>query len=145
MNGNLALAILTASLFAAGCATTQDTSQSSTTPTEAQTLLTGEEIRSLISGRTAEGKTSDGYYVKAYNSPDGKMSATSERSGKSYLSTGTWEIKGNTVCATWANKDWKPACSTLTKIGESYLIKPIASSVASIPAAKYVDGNPYNL
>lgn len=148
MNGKLALTTLIATLLASGCATTQDTApaQPSATPAAVVTpSLTGEEIKALISGRTAEGRNSDGYYVKAYNTPDGKISATAAQGGKTYQSAGTWEIKGNTVCASWANKDWKPSCSTLTRIGESYLIKPTVSSVASMPAAKYVDGNPYNL
>ena len=80
MNGKLYFAILAASLLATGCATTQDTSQPSTTPAAAPVTLTGDEIKSLISGRTGEGRTSEGYYVKAYNSPDGKISATSEKS-----------------------------------------------------------------
>ena len=145
MNSKFAFAILTASLFATGCATTQDATQPSTTPAEAQTLLTGEEIRSLISGRTVEGKNSDAQNVKAYNSPDGTVSAVSAKGDKTYASTGTWEIQGNTICAKWDNKDWKPGCSTVTKNGENYLFKPTVSGIPSIPAAKLVDGNPHNL
>ena len=145
MNGKFAFAILTASLLATGCATTQDTAQSSTTPANAATMLTGEEIRSLISGNTVEGRLTDSYYFKGYNSPDGKISATSEKGGKTYQSIGIWQIKGNTVCVNWNNKGWKPGCGTYTKNGESYFAKSTASSSPSIPAAKVVDGNPPNL
>lgn len=85
------------------------------------------------------------YYFKGYNSPDGKISATSEKGGKTYQSIGIWQIKGNTVCVNWNNKDWKPGCGTYTKNGESYFVKSTASSSPSIPAAKVVDGNPPNL
>lgn len=145
INSKLIFAFLTATLFATGCATNQEMTQPSSSSTEAPTMLTGEEIKSLISGRTGEGRTSEGYYIKAYNSTDGKISATSEKAGKTYHSSGTWEIQGNTVCAQWDNKDWKSACSTFARIGDRYLIKPTVSGVPSIPATKYVDGNPYDL
>ncbi len=145
MNSKHFIAIATASFLAMGCATTQETARPSATSAEPPTVLTGEEIMALISGRTGEGRTSEGYYIKAYNSPDGKISATSEKGGKTYQSTGVWEIQGNTVCAKWANKDWKSACSTFTKNGDGYFIKPTSSGVASIPSTKYADGNPYNL
>ena len=144
MNVKLILSIASALILAVGCATTQDSGQTSTSA-ETPKTLTGEEIRSLISGRTGEGMTSDGYYIKAYNFTDGRISATSEKNGKTYQSTGTWEIQGDTVCAKWANKDWKAACSTLTKNGDTYQIKPTTFNVPSIPKAKYSDGNPYNL
>lgn len=131
--------------MAACLATTQDATQPSTTPTEAQTLLTGEEIRSLISGNTVEGRLTDSYHFKGYNSPDGKISATSEKGGKTYQSIGTSQIKGNTVCVNWNNKDWKPGCGTYTKNGESCFVKSTAFGSPSIPAAKVVDGNPPNL
>ena len=145
MNSKQAWAILTTCLLATGCATTQDAAQPSATPAEAPTMLTGDEIKSLISGRTGEGRNSDGYDVKYYNSPDGKVSATAAKGGKTYSSAGTWEIQGNTVCAKWANKDWKATCSSLAKNGQSYAIKPTTSGSASTPAAKLIDGNPYNL
>jgi hypothetical protein len=145
MHRKLIVTIFTTLITAAGCVTTQDSGQTPTTVGEPPKTLTGDEIKSLISGRTVVGRTSDGFDIKAYNTPDGKISATSEQGGKTYRSDGTWEIQGNTVCAKWANKDWKPACSALTKNGETYLIKPTSSGVSPIPAAKYVDGNPYNL
>lgn len=145
MNVKFVFAILTASLLAAGCATTQDTAQPSTTPAEAPTTLTGEEIRSLISGNTVEGKDSYGYYFKGYHALDGTVSATSEKGSKSYQSTGTWQIKGNTFCVNWANKDWKSGCATYAKNGESYQYKSTLAGSPSIPAAKVVNGNPHNL
>ena len=145
MNVKFAFAILTASLLAAGCATTQDTAQPSTTPAEASTMLTGEEIRSLISGNTVEGKVSDGYYFKGYHAPDGTVSATSEGGGKTYRGTGTWQIKSDTVCVNWANKDWKSGCGTYAKNGESHQFKSTTFGGPSIPAAKVVEGNPHNL
>ena len=101
MNSKKAWAILTTCLLATGCATTQDAAQPSATPAEAPTMLTGDEIKSLISGRTAEGRNSDDYDFKLYHSPDGKVSATAAKGGKTYSSAGTWEIQGNTVCSKW--------------------------------------------
>ncbi len=145
MNVKFAFTILAASLFVTGCATTQDTTQSSTTPAEAPTMLTGEEIRSLISGNTVEGRVTDGYYFKGYHAPDGRVSATSEKGGKAYQSTGTWQIEGNTVCVNWADRDWKSGCGAYVKNGESYQFKSTGRGSPSIPTAKLVDGNPHNL
>lgn len=142
---DLIFVFLTAAVFATGCATNQEMTEPSGSSTEAPTMLTGDEIRALISGKTVEGRLSDGYYFKAYNAPDGKVSAVSERGGKTYQSGGSWEIKGNTICAVWSNKDWKSACHTYAKLGDNYQSKPTTFGVPSLPAAKFVEGNPYNL
>lgn len=141
----LFLALITAAIFATGCATNQEITQPPSSSTEAPTTLTGDEIRALISGKTVEGRLSDGYYFKAYNAPDGKVSAISEKGGKTYQSSGTWEIEDNTICAVWSNKDWKSACHTYTKIGDTYQSKPTSFGVPSLPIAKFTEGNPYNL
>ena len=144
MQTNLAIAVLAAAIVAAGCTTTQETSQPSSTAT-APATLTGEEIKALVAGNTVEGMNSDGYYFKGYNSPDGKISASSEKGGKVYTSGGTWEIQGNTTCAKWTNPDWRSVCATYAKNGEGYYIKTTSRSIPSIPSAKVVPGNPHNL
>jgi hypothetical protein len=144
MKAKFVIAVLAAAIAAAACTTTQEVSQPSST-NAAPTALTGEEIKALVAGNTVEGLNTDGYYFKGYNAPDGKISASAEKGGKVYTSAGTWEIQGNTACAKWTNPDWKAVCATYAKNGDGYHIKTTSRSIPSIPSAKVVPGNPYNL
>ena len=68
----LTFAIPFSLLLAGGCATTNE-------PTEKDApsvTLTGDDLRAIVD-KTFEGRTSTGYYIRVYSSPDGKLSATS--------------------------------------------------------------------
>ncbi len=144
MKAYFVFASLAAAVLTTGCTTAPEATPPSTS-TAVPATLTGEEIRTLVAGNTVEGLNTDGYYFKGYNNPDGRISATAEKGGKVYTSSGTWEIRGNTACAKWSNPDWQAACATYAKSGEGYVVQTTSRSVPSIPAAKVVAGNPYNL
>lgn len=133
-----AIVLASAALMAA-CGTTQEP------PSNAAAGLSGEEIRVLVSGNTVEGQLSDGHYFKAYHFPDGKVSAVSEKGGKSYRSTGTWTVKDNSACTKWDDPGWSAGCFVWQKSGDTYLIKPASLGGPTLAAAKLVPGNPYNL
>ena len=109
-----------------------------------QVALTGDQLRPVGPGRTFEGRTSDGANVPVYNSPDGKLSASSRVGSKTYTNTGTWEIKDNVICNYWNNPDWKNGCWTATQRGDTVYFKPTTSGVPS-SEGKFLDGSPYNL
>ena len=135
----LTFAIPFSLLMAAGCATTNE-------PTEKDApsvTLTGDDLRAVVD-KTFEGRTSDGYNIRVYNSRDGKLSATSRAGSKTYSNTGVREIKGNEVCNRWDNPDWKPGCWTAVRRGDVYYYTPTTPGAPS-SQGKFLDGNPYNL
>ena len=126
-------------LFLTACATNEVSDNGSP-----QVALTGDQLRSLGTGKTFEGRTSDGAHIRVYSSPDGKTSASSRVASKTYTNTGMREIKDNSVCNYWNNPDWKNGCWTGTQRGDTYYFKPTTSGLPS-SEGKYLDGNPYNL
>lgn len=111
-------------------------------------LLSGAEIRELVSGKTIEGRYGDGSGVyNDYRAADGRLS-TLEPSGKTYI--GTWEIDGDRLCLTYptganpvakcleiAEKDghyveFRTGGPTYGKLGSEY-ISITAGNVKNLP------------
>lgn len=142
MKAKLTFALFSTIVLIAGCATTNEPPDKDV-PAVA---LSGDELRALVGniGKTFEGRTSDGFTIRVYNSPDGNLSATARSGGKTYTNTGVWEIKGNEVCNKWDNSEWKGGCRTVTQRGDNFYYTPTTSGIPSTQG-KLLDGNPYHL
>jgi hypothetical protein len=104
------------------------------------------EILRTLRGRTLEGQQSDRSYVRAFCSPDGKVSALVDAAdGRKFWSGGAWEVRQDALCFRWRNRDWTSGCASVSLTGSGALaLKPVSGG-PSISGAKVLDGNPYSL
>ena len=106
--------------------------------------LTGAEIKALISGKTAyiettpesvTGKAGQGaiYWAEdgtaLYKTPTGA------------LWHGKWEVKGNTNCTDWKERQPPGPCTRWDKTGDTYTIIDSASGKARAKLVKTAPGN----
>lgn len=144
MKSKLYAVLISTLVIAAGCATMQEgTSGSSSSVSTAPEVVRGDQLRATVSGKTFEGRSSEGFNVRAYNAPDGKKAVESSSGGKTYKSGGTWEIRDNTFCDKFDNPDWKGRCWTMTREGDVAIFKSTTGGLSV--RGKFLDGNPYNL
>ena len=89
--------------------------------------LSGEEIRSIVSGATVYAVSARGYAVMEKINTDGSTSATA---GGSWSDTGVWTIESDTWCLQWKKiRKGKKGCFELFKIDDENfrLIGPIGA------------------
>ncbi|WP_422365409.1 hypothetical protein [Pelagibius sp.] len=78
-------------------------------------VMTGEEIVSVFSGQTVEGRYSDGRGVFVeFRSADGRLT-TIESDGRTYH--GTWSVDGDWLCFIYTDFPVKKCVEVLTKDG----------------------------
>lgn len=104
----LGVALLVAIL--AGCATAKEQHLQ-----DGYRLMTGDEIASVFSGQTVEGRYGDGSetFVE-YRSADGRVT-TIESDGDTYY--GTWKIDGDRLCFVYVDFPVNKCSDVLTKDG----------------------------
>jgi hypothetical protein len=110
-----------------------------------RTLNNAELLRTLR-GRTLEGLQSDRGYVRLFCARDGKASALVDAAdGRKHWSGGSWEVRDDSVCFRWRNREWTSGCASMTlTAGGAFSVKPVRGGPA-INGAKVLDGNPYSL
>jgi hypothetical protein len=109
-------------------------------------MLNHAELLRTLRGRTLEGLQSDRGYVRAYCAPDGKVSALVDAAdGRKHWSGGNWEVRDDTVCFRWRNREWTSGCASVAlTAGGAFALQPVRGGPA-INSAKVLDGNPYSL
>jgi hypothetical protein len=108
--------------------------------------LNDAELQRTLRGRTLEGLQADRGYVRAYCAADGKVSALVDAAdGRKHWSGGNWEVRDDTVCFRWRNREWNSGCASVAlTAGGAFTVKPVRGG-PSISGAKVLDGNPYSL
>lgn len=108
--------------------------------------LNDAEILRTLRGRTLEGPQSDRSNVRVYCAHDGKVSALVEAvDGRKHWSGGQWEVRDDTLCFRWRNRQWTSGCASVAlTAGGTFALKPL-SGAPSVSGARVLDGNPYNL
>ena len=89
--------------------------------------LSGDEIRSVVSGATVYATSVKGYAIMEKMNTDGSTSATA---GVSWSDTGVWSIEGDTWCLQWKKiRKGKKGCFELFQIDDENfrLIGPIGA------------------
>ena len=112
----------------------------------AEKSLTGDEIQSLIIGKTvywtSRGNNNEGKWFYRKNGNWSGACCAPSFNGDPY---GTWKIEGNKLCQTWEKGPsrlvWNsPYCFSFHKIGKRYLFG--IDGRTAIDVNKIVDGNP---
>ena len=75
--------------------------------------FTAEELQTRIVDRTlfgGGGKGKDKWRTYYYFDPDGTAVAKAWGEGWKFRTTGTWTIKGDTICSSWSRPEWGTSC-----------------------------------
>lgn len=107
-------------------------------------LLSGDEIRTLIAGKTFEGRyADDGSVYIDFRAADGRLS-TLEPSGKTYI--GTWEIEGNRLCLTYPTAPIPlPKCLEIAEKNGHYAEFRTSGPTMGKLGAEYISITPGNV
>jgi hypothetical protein len=109
--------------------------------------MTGEEIKSFISGKTGYGETTAASVVGAagqgtiYWAADG---TAVRKTPAGDIWHGTWSIKGNLYCSEW-KEGAKGPCMRLEKQGNAVSFIDSDTGKVRVKVAKTVPGNAENL
>ena len=109
--------------------------------------LSGDEIRTLIIGKTVHWSSRGNYNEgKWYYRKDGSWSGACCVPSFNFDPYGTWKIEGNKLCQSWETGPLaltsEPRCFSYYKTGKDYLFR---SKRLAIDVTKIVEGNPDGL
>ena len=110
--------------------------------------MTGAEIKAFISGKTgylettADGVTGKSGQSALYWAEDGTVLYKTPTGA---LWHGKWEIKGNTNCTDWKERQPPVPCTRWDKTGDTYTIIDAATGKARAKVVKIAPGNPEKL
>jgi hypothetical protein len=86
-------------------------------PAHADTPLSGDAIRKLVSGRSASWVSAEGRSGTITYNPDGTIAAKARAMGMNFSVKGTWEVKGNRFCRTISMDSPPTKCQTVIPAG----------------------------
>ena len=115
------------------------------TPSKPVDLMTGEEMKALITGNTVEGTNVAGNHYQAYH-PDGEhvVLKFTERKGKTSMTKGSMTTEAKAMCTTWDRKDWGRQCYQYEREGDKVVYRNVKDKNDTGPV-NVLKGNPYNL
>ena len=104
-----------------------------------QEALTGDQIRSLITGNTLQGSFLAKRLVMVFYA-DGVVRGSIGLSGSD---SGTWEIKGDTYCNEWVTYfEGVPRCYRWIPQGDGYLLENVDAFKIQPIKGRIVEGKP---
>ncbi len=91
-------------------------------PKPALQMLTGEEIRKVVSGTTQRGTAANGTRYAVYRAADGAQKLTWSNAGRTGKDTGVWRLDGDRLCTKWQQSNsGQETCDQIAKEGNGYV------------------------
>ena len=108
-------------------------------------VMTGEEIKNLITQHTVEATNSRGGLYRGYH-PDSEtaLGRMTESNGETYDVKGRMTFKGQAVCVVWNRKGWGNSCYQYVQDGDKFVWKNL-NDRNDYGTLKVIDGNPFGL
>ena len=114
-------------------------------PSGSGRLMTGEEIKTLITHRSIEGTNSlGGHYLVYYPDSETLVLRYTEPNGPTTDVKGRLTYKAHAYCVAWNRKDWGNQCYRFERDGEEIVYRNMKDKKEFGPI-KMLDGNPFGL
>jgi hypothetical protein len=108
-------------------------------------VMTGEEIKNLITRHSIEARNFRGGLYRGYH-PDSEtaLGLMSQLNGETFDVKGRMTFKGQAVCVAWNRKDWGNNCYQYVQDGDRFVWRNL-NDRNEYGTLKVLDGNPFGL